>query len=288
MSLKTRNLICLLFLVLNVTALQAADYFRQIPRQAAKTGARWNGKTQNGKADSQVTTLPSSSEKSGHVQRANFPSQNRSKVIIILAKAGPGQGKPELNAAREEFQERVETAMKAINELFDKQKAIAIKQGNTHAADLIERQRIRFKEKRVLPSVINTTHFEKEMVVAVTAMQKAYQHEIAECARNGNQAKASLLKTKAHNELAPCVFDGRRRYVRGGGGIFTIQADQSWLEVKNRGKNHVRFTEVARKPDYIELKDNTTDTRLRLYHDRVSLKHGYYPWRHFKNGQWAN
>ncbi|MFI4847718.1 MAG: hypothetical protein ACIAZJ_01350 [Gimesia chilikensis] len=278
-----------MFIVLNSMVLQAGDRFSRIPQQGARTGNRWDRKTKIGSSSSQTSALPWSTGRPGVDKKAHLQSQKQRKVIIILAKAGPGQEKSELEAAREEFQERVNSAMQAINALFDKQKAIAIKRGNTRGAELIDRHRRRFKENRILPSVINTAHFEKEMVVAVTAMQKAYQKEIAECARNGDHAKASVLKAKAQNELAPCVFDGRRKYVRAGGGVFAIQPDLSWLEVKKGGDNHLRYyVEVARKKDYIELKNKTTDHRVRLYNDRVSLKHGYYPWRHFKNGRWAN
>ena len=135
--------------------------------------------------------------------------------------------------------------------------------------------------------MIRTAHFEKEIVVAVTSIQKAYHSEILEFTRNGDKSKASWLETKAYNEISPYLFDGRRVYVRDGGAVYSIQPDHSWLEVKNKGKSHVRFHEAARKSDYIELKSKTTDVRVRLYNDRVSLKHGYYPWGHFKKGRWA-
>ncbi len=289
MSFQSRNMLSLLVVLLIPSALNADDQNWRVPFHSQALDG-WDGAPKSWSVEEGANASELYEAESGTVQRTNYPEQNLNQVIMILANAGPNlgkSGKSELEEAQQEFEERVESAMKSIDELFDKGKAIAIKQGNTHAADLIERQRKRFKENRILPSVIRTTQFEKEIVVAVIALQKAYQSEIVEYTRSGDKSKASLLETKAHNQISPYVFDGRRNYVRQGGAIYSIQPDHSWLEVKNRGKTHIYFKEVARKSDFIELKSKTTDIRVRLYNDRVSLKDGYFPWRHFKSGGWA-
>ncbi|WP_417383550.1 hypothetical protein [Gimesia sp.] len=289
MSFHSRSIFSLFFVFLIPCTVHAGDINGRVPFHRL-TQESWLGGANIGRAAEIDKPLELFEEPTPPPQRDNDPDENLNRVLMILAKADADRGKngkSDLEVAQEEFEERVKAAMKSLEELFEKEKAIAIKRGNTHAADLIDRQWKRFKEKRILPSVIRTTHFEKEMVVAVTAIQKAYQSEIADCRRDGNQAKASLLETKAYNQISPYVFDGRRSYIREGGAVYAIQPDHSWLEVKNKGKSHVYFYEAARKSDYIELKSRTTDIRVRLYHDRVSLKDGYYPWRHFKNGRWA-
>ena len=289
MSVLSRNIVSLLIVLLIPSVLPAEDIIARVPFQSRLLEGQ-DGDLNSWRADTDHPDFELFEGPSQSMQRTNHPEQNLDQVIMILAYAEQDQGKSkknDLETAQQEFKDRVEAAMKSIDELFEKEKAAAIKRGNTHAADLIERQRERFKEKRILPSVIRTTHFEKEIVIAVTALQKAYHSEILESTRDGNKAKASWLETKAYNEISPCLFDGRRTYVREGGAVYAIQPDNSWLEVKNKGKSHVRFHEAVRKSDYIELKSKTTDIRVRLYNDRVSLKHGYYPWRHFKNGRWA-
>lgn len=286
MSFQPRNMLSLVVILLIPSVLPADDINGRVPFRSRS----FDGELNSRMIEQKVIDAGQFEEHSQPLQRSNYPEQNLNRVIMILAYAGPDlgrNGKSDLEIAREEFKERVEAAMKSIDELFEKEKAIAIKRGNTHGAYLIERQRKRFKEKRILPSVIRTIHFEKEIVVAVTSMQKAYHSEILEFTRNGDKSKASWLETKAYNEISPYLFDGRRVYVRDGGAVYSIQPDHSWLEVKNKGKSHVRFHEAARKSDYIELKSKTTDVRVRLYNDRVSLKHGYYPWGHFKKGRWA-
>ncbi|MAC54603.1 MAG: hypothetical protein CME31_18865, partial [Gimesia sp.] len=232
-------MLSLLVILLIPSVLPADDINGRVPFRSRS----FDGELNSRMIEQTVIDAGQFEEHSQPLQRSNYPEQNLNRVIMILAYAGPDlgrNGKSDLEIAREEFKERVEAAMKSIDELFEKEKAIAIKRGNTHGAYLIERQRKRFKEKRILPSVIRTTHFEKEIVVAVTSMQKAYHSEILEFTRNGDKSKASWLETKAYNEISPYLFDGRRVYVRDGGAVYSIQPDHSWLEVKNKGKSHVR------------------------------------------------
>lgn len=217
--------------------------------------------------------------------RTTNREQSRGAVIQVAMATNLAEESVELAQARQEFKKRVDTATEEILKLFDKQKEIAVKRGDPAAGNVLDRQRERLIRQRILPTAISTGRFEKEILSAVTLLQKAYQTEINKNARSGDKSSGSSLKAECEKLIAPYVFDGRRVYRREGNAVYAIQADNSWLETKPKG-DYVQFSEANRTDEYIELKSKTTDVRVRLYSDRVSLKHGYYPWGHFKKGGW--
>ena len=199
------------------------------------------------------------------------------------------QDKPkstELDSAKQEFKDRADSAMKTIYALFDKKKEAAVKGGDTHTVRILDNQRERFTRDRILPTVVPTDRFEKDILGAVHSIQREYQKAITNNGRNGGTANQSAaLKAEVDQLIAPFLFDGRRVFSYKTGG-FIIQPNGEWRELKKKGW-YDTFREVKRKKDYIEIRSKTRDVSIRFYNGRSSLKEGPYPWRHFKSGIWV-
>jgi|GEM_PF-1042458 len=192
--------------------------------------------------------------------------------------------KTDLDLARQDFHEQVKGAIASINSQFDSQIEAARKRSDSGAIEILQKQQERLTYAHVLPSVIATAKFEKDLSKAMVTVDKAYQKAISECLRNKDADRASALKAELNLLVSGYQFDGRRHYLREGDVHYVIQPDGSWLAGRKDRDN--RFTEEGRTAEYIQLKDTTTDGHLRLYNDRISLKNGYYPWAHFKKGRW--
>jgi hypothetical protein len=216
------------------------------------------------------------------LQPTSPPSSLPTTVVTV-------QDKPkstELDSARQEFKDRADAAMMSMYELFDKKKEAAVKGGDTQTVKILDNQRERFTRDRILPTVVPTDKFEKDILVAVRSIQKEYQKAITNSGRNGGSASQSAaLRAEVDQLIAPFFFDGRRGFNYKTGG-FIIQPNSDWRELKKNGWYDV-FREVKRTKDYIEIRSKTRDVSLRLYNGRSSLKEGRYPWRHFKSGVWV-
>lgn len=216
------------------------------------------------------------------LQTTSPPSSPPTTVVTV-------QDKPkstELDSATQEFKDRADAAMKSMYALFDKKKEAAVKGGDTHMVKILDNQRERFSRDHILPTVVRTDKFEKDILGAVRSIQKEYQKAITNSGRNGGSASQSAaLKTEVDQLIAPFLFDGRRVFSYKTGG-FIIQPNNEWREFIKQGW-YDRFREVKRTIDYIEIRSKSSDVSIRLYNGRTSRKEGRYPWRHFKSGVWV-
>src|SRR5690606_8222576 len=120
----------------------------------------------------------------GHASSQADPANNPGSKAASVAVE-------ELEKAKQEIKDRVNSAMQSMYSLFDKEKETAVKRGDTHTVKILDNQRERFSRDRIVPSVVPTDKFAKDVLGAVRSVERVYQKAITDSGRSGGSASQS-------------------------------------------------------------------------------------------------
>jgi hypothetical protein len=83
--------------------------------------------------------------------------------------------------------------------------------------------------------------------------------------------------------------EGRQawRYENGTGGVFERIRGDEWLERRNGYRDPIRFREVRRTPDYVELYDRGRNLYVRIFDDALDQRTEGTDWQEVFQGRWV-
>ena len=176
-----------------------------------------------------------------------------------------------LDAAKEAYEADIARHKAELLKTFAKREESLRLDGNKRAIEQLAAEVAAFEATGELQKSIAANTYTGRMNVSKKSMIDAYTTAIKEYVRARMDAEATAVEKQLEEFLQPMprpkasTSDTRVRWMTQSGVGFEWTGEKSWREVRPPGKKPMKFTEVSRNGDYIDLLATDGHVYIRIH-----------------------
>ncbi len=182
-------------------------------------------------------------------------------LFVLLTSAPEDPVRTTLDRAKTEYETEIARLRKGLLESIQNREDAARAKGDKKSVDAVKAEREEFESTGVLPKSPFATEHEKKLRSARQVLILAHTDAIREYTKKREDEKATLVEDELHLLSSVKVIpDGKQGDIRTAWGSksgdlrFDLVEGKKWTYRKIALKETVKCVEVARTPDYIELR----------------------------------